>query len=1738
MSVTIPKEELLDIPHPFDARINQSPELKKQTDEVLEVQEALVEAQIEASNSKVEAQTEALHSQEWLEWDVTVTPEVKSEAEQLENQVKNKEEMDNQGFFEKIGNSPIDRTNKVFKTNLWDSAKLVTGIAISAGAVWAGIRWLKKMRNRAWGETTEKKEAIVVDTKWWIWWLVKKVTLWGWAALAATYLASYFLKWKNLKDLWTDFLAWLNAEKNPGESSTTDAGSSNAIDNSENELEEENPAIQDKYTKLGQHINSFYTTIQGESPLNLWEETLKKLDKNPWVIPYMINGRYKTLWDFVWEQGTASEILSKNTGEMLDRFQKSFLDTPLSYLQWFVASLAWFLDTATLNLVQTQTTANWIFDALKSDPQYTTLVTYAFGKTMMTMSYLQNRKTALREKLQAEWLSWVELDQKIKELFDTQKMYTFDDKGNVTGGFVDYLEKNNMLEVAENEIDTDLQEKINQSNEEKWEQLEKIDDLEENLNKKTLSDADVQEFSTELMSEMNFFVDEGIEYSMLPIVSGLLNPDTELKKQLYNNSPLKLYADQCAKDLKIIHDKGKNISKEDIKKLREMTEEFYELRENFYTSEWYIQEAKDENWTWYLDIWLRLAWAARTTKDSVLYSYRVLTDSTSSILEKGKAWMVATGLLYTWYRFRGMATLKPLQFGAWFTKWVLATGMDGLNIAKWGASKIGRQVKWNLPNFLAASYYTTKNKAVLLKDVLNGRISGQKAVEVANKIDWLWKTQHIWNVEWLFKHYFANSGLTDDEIKFLASKLEDIQSNKNLRRQLFKPSGWLGKWRDVIKPSAWFDSDMSTLVPNRENIQRFQSLQSSISKLSWNQQVLVQSLLKATYSFDESGDIVQLLSKPQQAWFQAQQSLASLADDLVTKWKITAEELWNMLGKHSNILKQEGELRKFLWLLEQWISSWTIKNSQVFAYNILKNREKYKNKDIQTILWMTDDVEKLNQPKAITKALASLKDLKNKLLPYRFRSAQVNTTITELSETAALLQNPQAVSAMNSGVESALGNVTSWLSVEWKESLKILAKTIETDKKFAQALSKASSATEVKELLATQGITNLSDDVVEVMAKTSNGRLITGNRILDKINYLAYSDELWKFQKFLQNPSTKIVGRVLWKILAVWGVGAWLYQRIHSHTEASQVEWDNTHLAQEIRDEWLAYGLGVGVWWTLIGSWLALSRTPSWWVLLALGAATVAVDIGVSNFYASEKARAYNKSQFLKLWQGITDNFILENIFHPSNTKKLLPDQLKMADRDAINSKLISQTSDWIDAKILLSIYKLHPYATISGEVGEDDDTIEQLAQSLHTTNAEVRSLILKEKDIVSKLYDKAQEYIKQRSGTIAWVSNWGKWQDWTTKEYSIIKNLVQWEKDPIKVMQTITTEVWRSILYAQYHNKQLSNSNFQSADNLQNLITQKESIVWWNKKLFDTMENLYTHHPYQFLVIAQRIPKEESTDMVRLQNYIQRKQASTGLWLDMMMVNYWFDTQEIKQMEFDVNQFLKDANAFQTTVFTEADFKSSEQESRQWVCLDDNEITARYHISKNPIDTIMYRFATEVLWKGNIQLTTDPIQNEKTFEEHFPRTNSSQNGIYREGGQRYYNYDRARNPFDRDGSIHSVESLIEDLGHYYKQMFNSDKSGVDEHYVDTYKWEALKKIAHEELWYRKHKTEIIKETEKFITSQNLKQWEYIALPVPLLIKLTRAWVQHAGAYVYSQDNGKVTKMDKLGKTSPGSFTL
>jgi hypothetical protein len=1235
------------------------------------------------------------------------------------------------------------------------------------------------------------------------------------------------------------------------------------------------------------------------------------------------------------------------------------------------------------------------------------------------------------------------------------------------------------------------------------------------------------------------------------MISGASNSTIELQKTLYENSSLKLYADQFAKDLKAIRDKWTNITTHDIIELKKMTEEFYELKQQFYMSEWYVEEVQDENRNRVLDVSLRVKGAFRTTKDTVLYSYRLLTDSKSSLLQRATWTRYATGIVYTGYKFRWMISLNPRKIVTGFWKWFVNMAMDSIKLSNIAKNKIGYASKSYLPNILASWYYNTQNKAVLFKDILTGKLSSTKAVEIANRIEWLGKERPFSSLESLLKHQFEHANVSDAQVSCLTKNIELIQRNPNLRNELFNESKWLWDWKRFYNPTErkCFNADMSHLVPNIEAIKKFEDLSNSLAKSDQSIQTVTNSMLRSSRSLDQISDIFIMLDSKR-------------VQSLVSQSNLTLDEIWTLLGKYSKVLQKEQDFKKFFSLLEQGISSQKITNPKIFAKNMLTKRSSYASKDINTILWLTDDINRLNKPSGIAKALDSLKDLKTKLTPYRLRSREIATALDGIQDTTQMLDNPELMNALDNGIstEKTITQMALWLSNESRVAIKSLETAIKSDKIFSKALSKASSIDEVKALLKEKNITGIADDIVKEISLTKSWKIV-GNRVLDKVHYLANAEEVGKVMKFLNNPTTRVVWRVLGKVLVVGGVGLWLYQWINSGTEAAKVEWENKQMADVIRQEWLVDGLWFGVAGSLLGSGLLLSRTPAWWVLLAAGGVLLAWQQIYDSFVASEKAWARNKSNFLKAGQGIVDNFILENLFHPSSSIIWINERLKKANANDIDIQSIGQISDGIDAKIILNLHKLYPMATINVDAGENDETIVTIAKQQHITPSEVSNAIIEQKKVVSTLYHNAKSYITQLAGTAEWISNAGKNEVWASKSYLLIKKLVWNETNPTKAMDIINTNVGRSILFAQnkYNATQTDIQtvlpDYNTKESLQTLLQSKFSLESEQKDLFRKMEALYIDSPYQYLVIANKIHlaleyRQEDTKeymkLERLRKYLIRKQAQTGISIDMMMANYNYNSWEISQMPFDVERFLITRNQTPLNRITDKEFLDAEVEARAQVCKTDTDIETNYHIGRNPIDTIMYRYATEVLWQ-RIDFSKE------SFDNIYNEGHKQYNGIYRDEGKRRINYDERgfltdnsenmlaatinplailwdwTNPFDNDkniewkNNIHAIQDMIAYLNRYQKQIFNSDKNGVfnigdwvDEHYVEQYKTQALIRIAQQELRYLQNKSFILKQTIDYLTAQKLKSNEYIPLPIDMIIKLSRAGIRWIAGSVYS----------------------
>lgn len=1016
--------------------------------------ESKVNSELEHDTELAKIDTTVVNQKEQLQWDIVTHTE-----QQNLNQVKAEVVQQEPNFFEKLWSKPYDvlGINSVSET-----IKTVTGVVMWAGVVGAWVWWIKKIYDSFFWEKEDEKEK--KEANWWtdnIRSFLKKVALWWWWAMATSYLASYFLKWKKLSDLVTEFQEFLwFKKKEEGKSPDTDSWSSDAIDDSEDALQKEKPQVQQTYTAIGNAVNTMQTTagVQGSK---LWGEVAQKLDQHVGAIPYMLDGRYKTLWDLVGAWGLFNEWMSKNRGELLHNITSLFQDSAVSLLQWMVQ---WIVTPLTMIWLMKETTVAWFFDKLKSDPNYATIITYMFDKTLMTISYLQNRKDAYIAQLKKEGKSDKDIEQIIQSEFLSKRMCEFDEQGNLTGWFIHTLQQRKLIDVTKEQIDPEILKKVEQSDEEKAGNLSKLDDLDKKLDAKTLKKEDVEWYCDDMIEELDFFKQEGLEYSILP-VKALVDWSDDTMKMLYNNSALKLFSDSFLSQLLSIKQKWSWINKEDIKKLKEMTEDFYELKQQLYLSHREIQESIDAEWNTkkkFLLKWSqRLVWAVDYFVNLPFTGYELTFKKDGTLFDKG------LGICYLWWSWYLWFKLMKYVWKKWLTPKVLPLALkdiifaDPLKVWIWW----GNRLWWNFRKTLLKTkiwtkwlekFYKTESNQKLFIDFLEWNIDEKWLINMANRLQLWWVSnfntpnkvveQFIKKSEFkeIIKDIHGNDSIRVIPVDEMASRIVNeskfIQDNKYLRKELRESS--LSLQEKVRIFTSW---DLKRVTPNADQLVKGCKISEEIRLCPDNIMKQIRSgMMKGVKSIDDAEKMDKLIKEL---------PLPNLLSHVSPTTKpINPEKMGKLIGEYTNVIKTGPELEHLIRLIDTGIGG-TKKPTIELAEKILLNWSHYRTLPIDDALSQlritypkyfieyTDEIDTLGKTltgdskKLFNKAMDEISALGREaewakwLLQRanRLRIAKETTELKSLTKKIATLWEPEAAQLFKATEKISLRTLSKFI---------------------------------------------------------------------------------------------------------------------------------------------------------------------------------------------------------------------------------------------------------------------------------------------------------------------------------------------------------------------------------------------------------------------------------------------------------------------------------------------------------------------------------------------------------------------------------------------------------------------------------------------------------------------------------------------------------------------------------------
>lgn len=240
--------------------------------------------------------------------------------------------------------------------------------------------------------------------------------------------------------------------------------------------------------------------------------------------------------------------------------------------------------------------------------------------------------------------------------------------------------------------------------------------------------------------------------------------------------------------------------------------------------------------------------------------------------------------------------------------------------------------------------------------------------------------------------------------------------------------------------------------------------------------------------------------------------------------------------------------------------------------------------------WVADYIkgktfEKRRNTKVDTKAIESSIDDIVQWLKHKSQSAELTKPmkkelqqmIKEVKETKNYIGSAETLSKRNKLVEAKVLPVDLLKKIKISPAMKESLELIKTEKLSSELAGK--SASEIKDVLASKDIANLSDDVIEMISK---GKSV--EHIDDIVHIMSESSHLTHFAKvFAKIPI--LDAAIIW-------------YDIYNYTKSKKTEKDKWHL-------------GITTVANLAGAlWPIFCTGPVWWAIVGTA---IAVDIGVSH---------------------------------------------------------------------------------------------------------------------------------------------------------------------------------------------------------------------------------------------------------------------------------------------------------------------------------------------------------------------------------------------------------------------------------------------------------------------------------------------------------------------------------------------
>ncbi len=1476
---------------------------------------------------------------------------------------------------------------------------------------------------------------------------------------------------------------------------------------SQKELAEKNPEIQQKFSYLAEWVNQFYASIYGKKEWGSDDEMLGESDYEKdsiWTVPYMLNSRYATVGDMLSENAFFYEIVGSNSSLFFDSLKKMWFE----WLKKLLMPLAEWVDSMSWWFIKSAQSLESLIDNLKGKQNAEEIIRMVFRKSLKVMGYLQTRKKTLSYILAQEYLKKNDteftrlsseaqkekilqslqdekfysdnIQKQIEELFLNKKLLSWE-TGNLDGVIVT-LEKYHLLDGELDELTKEIVQEVDENKknilkDDGEENL--IDKLSEKISQWKLEDAD-KKLSKDMVEKFHHHIkDVGARSFYSTVLSGVwqfINTEDasmeQILKAMNYEWSVRKYIDGSQEILAKIQ--NNSATSEDLKKLQELVDDYFMLEKEIKVGANQIVDIKQDNWNYIV----RWGFGVLRSGTDLFNWIQMVIDG-----KRVKGWMTLAG---------GALTLDVLTAGTvlkWYpTKAALWTGNVIL--------KPALMLTWNTAFTLWARLLPARFAAELYKDgtrlsyaVAHGEIDLDRALAIAqrNGLSFSsWANGKVATKLELLEALFPSSASSGVDYKKLEYLFEKCGNNKNIMQKIFAESGYVNyNW---MSPRDWLKADKSKVLFRIKN-ENLEELYALIQKMDSADEVS-QKFFK--WVLLDISDGIQL--KNIWDWIDSK-----YVEYFVENWIIKPEEFGRLIASYADQIDNFDDFQLFI---DEMYKAGKInqKNGTAFFRNTMKDwknvKNIWKNNGIKALdsldLWLTKSEKILNVFwKGIDKAKFHFSQLLNSPKMPQTLKGSIQKSYQGLSQISPDVLNSQTLQASKNF--KVFGDLSKLKNIDIVEMKKI-STLLQTDKKIAQLLAKAKNVSEVEKILAQNGVnaSRIDSFVLEKISKSWSTQ-----KVMDWVFYAAESENLSKLQTVLKHPSAKMLGRVLMKVW-VWADFIFAGLDFKDNLEKTQLMAEYNKERSEVMSSQTIFDLTVQSTGATAGLGALLLTGPAGWIAgWAAGLALWLKEVG--DLYYDQLHEHYKNFQDFS-HQSVAQtkqNIVALNAYDasidPSWGAFLKWWIDKISGKTELEQKHTYQTvSDALRALIFIEETQKNPFSALDLNkfTKENDKELAQSISSAKNKRAEQVERRMKFFDRYKgkNLIDK--QAIEKNTGL------------------SQLDMLLEQSRD-FALGIASGYELDGKFSYRDALRKKLHETDkeaFESLEKKRHTYPREfVAMIMWLKNYEELLEqNKDTHPQYQlmrknldflneYLKWCQTEKTfEQSLSLVHLQESAEL--------IDYSQIEYFLEKWDMKKSPLEAENLQDQMKYFQ---------KKSEKK-----------LLNEYGVSESVWHTILLRVAKEIYsYSGEPDL--------KSLHEFFSERNALYHWIYYADGYWWVNDD-----FWLDEKICSdqwlndldqVRGLLDEIvWQAEKSDFISSHSAEIQLNIEV--WKQIKNIFHEELRYREHPQTYIQQIKDYIVHHSY--WKYIELPIDLVCLAGRVWFVGAGEMLYCWDGSKLLTTD------------